>query len=763
MFHGHASAAANDLPFPPHRGQFDTTPTLSGGERRALEDLTEAFARDRASGPRSAHLALKRLTDPIDAALDWMATPTATRCATKRVMLIEMHRLDRPYWGWSDADGLDVASADASAFQARHGAYGSVRQQLLALICLFSGFDHLAEIGRFHRYHLAIKVFGRRAVEVATERVYEEVARVGHKGHERYGIAQVLHTALLIEREARLEAVTIDTLQRIADAGPRRLRHAASTLSRTLVGMGLIERALDHHSDALRVRRATPGHYCATDDVTPAWMNWCGRWRATAVSSESSREKTYFGVLKFARWLAVFHPAVDGPAELTREVVIDYIAAVDRMKVGEWSNPTGNAARTLGKMMTATSKAAHLKMLRRFLGDLQEWEWIPKRFEPARVLTIPRSIASLIGPAPRMVADDIWAKIVWAGINLDQADLKPRPLGPGREWAAPFYPIELVRAVAHLWLFGGLRSDDIHRLPVGCIRWQHDHEADADICLLDVPVGKTATAFTKPVDALIGKAIGSWEAVRFAHPKMLDAKTGTMVHFLFVHRGRRVSKSYINETLIPLICAKAGVPQVDTRGPITSHRARSTIATQLYNAKEPLTLFELKDWLGHADVRSTQHYAALSPTKLAAAFRRAGYFERNLRTIAVLVDGDAVRSGAAAAGEPWRYYDLGHGLCTYDFFDQCPHRMACAKCSFYVPKQSARAQALEAKSNLARMLQDIPLLEEERAAVEDGLEAMTNLADSLRKTATPDGRTPAEIAISTRGDESPLVEKEAEE
>ena len=38
-------------------------------------------------------------------------------------------------------------------------------------------------------------------------------------------------------------------------------------------------------------------------------------------------------------------------------------------------------------------------------------------------------------------------------------------------------------------------------------------------------------------------------------------------------------------------------------------------------------------------------------------------------------------AGSAAAGEPWQYYDLGHGLCSYTFFVQwCPHRMACAKC-----------------------------------------------------------------------------------
>src|SRR5438067_1559256 len=54
----------------------------------------------------------------------------------------------------------------------------------------------------------------------------------------------------------------------------------------------------------------------------------------------------------------------------------------------------------------------------------------------------------------------------------------------------------------------------------------------------------------------------------------------------------------------------------DARGRITSHRARATIATQLYNAKEPMTLFELQAWLGHRSPNTTQHYARITPTKL---------------------------------------------------------------------------------------------------------------------------------------------------
>ncbi len=49
-----------------------------------------------------------------------------------------------------------------------------------------------------------------------------------------------------------------------------------------------------------------------------------------------------------------------------------------------------------------------------------------------------------------------------------------------------------------------------------------------------------------------------------------------------------------------MLCRKAGVPDADVRGPITSHRARSTIATQLYNAEEPMSLLALKEWLGTA-------------------------------------------------------------------------------------------------------------------------------------------------------------------
>jgi hypothetical protein len=51
------------------------------------------------------------------------------------------------------------------------------------------------------------------------------------------------------------------------------------------------------------------------------------------------------------------------------------------------------------------------------------------------------------------------------------------------------------------------------------------------------------------------------------------------------------------------------------------------------------------------------------PTKpTTQAYRDAGDFARNVRTVEVLIDREAVQNGAASSGTPWQYIDLGHGF-----------------------------------------------------------------------------------------------------
>ncbi|MFI7345314.1 hypothetical protein ACIBSR_03485 [Streptomyces sp. NPDC049936] len=129
-----------------------------------------------------------------------------------------------------------------------------------------------------------------------------------------------------------------------------------------------------------------------------------------------------------------------------------------------------------------------------------------------------------------------------------------------------------------------------------------------------------------------------------------------------------------------------------------------------------------------------------------------------MRTIEVLVDRDAVTSGAAAAGQPWQHHDLGHGYCTYTFFEQCPHRMACARCDFYTPKDSSKGQLLEAKENLQKMLASIPLTDNERAAVDEGQAALDQLLERLTDVPTPAGPTPQQIGVPAAATLLPVVD-----
>jgi hypothetical protein len=97
-------------------------------------------------------------------------------------------------------------------------------------------------------------------------------------------------------------------------------------------------------------------------------------------------------------------------------------------------------------------------------------------------------------------------------------------------------------------------------------------------------------------------------------------------------------------------------------------------------------------------------------------------------------------------------------VCSYTFFEQCPHRMACAKCDFYTPKYSSKAQILEAKDNLQRMLATIPLTDDERAAVDDGQASLDSLLGRLADIPTPAGATPRELGASPAPTLLPITE-----
>lgn len=63
--------------------------------------------------------------------------------------------------------------------------------------------------------------------------------------------------------------------------------------------------------------------------------------------------------------------------------------------------------------------------------------------------------------------------------------------------------------------------------------------------------------------------------------------------------------------------------------------------------------------------------------------------------------------------------------------------MACTRCDFYVPKESDRGLWLQTRERLLKLLQEIPLSDEERAAVDGDVQALDRLLERLAEVPTP--------------------------
>jgi hypothetical protein len=181
---------------------------------------------------------------------------------------------------------------------------------------------------------------------------------------------------------------------------------------------------------------------------------------ATATVEDSTRHETFYTALKVGRWVTKSYPDQASFELSTRQTAAQFVAAACRLTSGAWACEVRHKE-LHGKPMKASSIAGYLSAMRTVFRDAAEWAWIPRRFDPRLCLRAPLTIRQKLGPHPKPIADAVWAKLAWAGLNLTRQDVgKHNP-----------YPLAMLHAAAIIWLFAGLRSDEICRLPVGAISW----------------------------------------------------------------------------------------------------------------------------------------------------------------------------------------------------------------------------------------------------------------------------------------------------
>lgn len=167
------------------------------------------------------------------------------------------------------------------------------------------------------------------------------------------------------------------------------------------------------------------------------------------------------------------------------------------------------------------------------------------------------------------------------------------------------------------------------------------------------------------------------------------------------------------------------------------------MVTALASVPNGMSLIELMQWSGHSSPSSTMHYIRIRPTKLAASFVKA---DQMSHVISVIIDHDIATK---KNNDPYIFYDLGNSYCTNPFWSTCPHRMACIGCDFNLPKDSARAQAVESKNSIRRYLEEVPLTPDEKNIVEGDLDKLQSFIQKLDSIPALDGNTSSTIKSKT--------------
>lgn len=480
--------------------RYDRAPDLKAHEITALETNLPRLAHGALPFNVMRQAKVHRLLEPVEDVFNHVRFQRNRRPAMKILLLQEMLKRSRSLWGWTEDEWLETIKKS-----------GRDRHFVTAAAYLLCEFDGLHRLGRrnFVFCCLAYRVFGRERLRTLFSEVTQMLVSWGYRERLAGTYApRVLCELLITNRSPRLEDLTLELLQAVER---RRVSKAStwclSVLSKILASRRIISAPIMRMN---KPKRANPE---LTAGVPEKWVEAAKYWHENGTRSARLRRADYYFVLAVGRWLAAEHPTITSPEQWDRNLAVQCLTMITNMKCGDWRAP-GVAPwgwrRHYGRPLRPATKMQNYTAMRTFFADLQEWGVIPPRFDPYRSFTSPRSVKALIGAAPRVIADDVWAKLLWAGLNLTPEDFARGKKRNGE--IHTFHPIEMTRAVTLVWLFAGLRGDEIRRLRVGCVRWQED--SSSSVCLLDVPVSKTGADFTKPVDSTVGQAINAWEKTR---------------------------------------------------------------------------------------------------------------------------------------------------------------------------------------------------------------------------------------------------------
>ena len=284
---------------------------------------------------------------------------------------------------------------------------------------------------------------------------------------------------------------------------------------------------------------------------------------------------------RFLEHLAVAAPGVRTFVDVKHEHVVSWMDAM----ATELSPKTG-------RPLTSGSQRGRVVRLAQFFKDAEDWAWpgvprwplVAKRDLPRTPERIPRYI-------PRAKLDRLMDAI--------------------RELPDPFQ-----RAAMLVARWSGARRSEVRRLATDCL----DSYADGT-ARLRIPVGKTARERMIPLHDEAADALRTVLAIRAdgADRRLPDERTGDLVRFVFVWRGKLMSDRHLFGTPLKRLCETTGLVDAEGKPTITMHRFRHTMGTEL--AERGAKLHTIMSVLGHESPQMSMVYARISDVEVLRDYR----------------------------------------------------------------------------------------------------------------------------------------------
>jgi integrase len=744
---------------------YDRRP-LTAEERQTLDFLKNRQAHGgpdpRSKEARTARSTLDRLNQPVVDVFRLRHQGNSEEMLRDLHYLIwrEMLRRGTTFWQWSAQEWLDILCPTWAIFSATHGVrYGIIRTSILDDAYLLGGVSDLRSVGIGLQISAAAKTyFGAELLAHQSEQVMNVLEGKGYANgeHNVRMLQQCLSMLFILNRSPYLEALSEPLLAEVAGEG-RHMRHMCQRIAIGLHQLQILQPPMRKTSAA--------SHAFEGSGMAPQWYEWSVAWYAQVVDLTPHMRRQHLGhLLAIGRWLWKLAPEVSTPAQWTEDLALRFRVDVCSWKVGEYASEEGQRRIPQGKRgcpLKPQAIAGYLGTLRRFFTDLARRPHtvagtrepkITLDFSPKEVLTTPQHIRrALDATAPRDIDLRVWARLTIAAATLSENDLPQGAL----------YPLSFYRALGLVWVTSARRPNEIARLRLDCLREDWDptmydedghpveslvaasgnqqetkdtgKEKGSPICYLHIPAGKNRGAFWIWLPGYVAEAIKVWKRERPpSQGKLLDQKDREEVEYLFCCRDMRVGWRFLNTSLIPLLCAKAGVDMADAKGRITGHRGRSTRLTLL--RRNGVGLDDLAEYAGHANTRTVRRYANQDPLQLHQIIKDADDLSRVIEGVVDLQ--------AAAQGLPALRWFIGYDAdgepmyCGNQVYVTCPHRLDCKRCGMFIGGEKARL--LQEGEQTLPVTSKVPMTPLETCVVERDLAGTEACRATLQQVPAPE-------------------------